>query len=74
MTLELDIPAHNALEITEVLRDVMDAFALDPDVLSDPRTFKAHCALTQLQRAFAPLEPIIRAEVSRLDVDTELLF
>ena len=74
MTLELFIPAHNALEIIEVLAEVIAAFALDPDVLSDPRTFKAHCALTALQRAFQPLEPIIRMEVDYLDADAGRLF
>lgn len=74
MTLELLIPAHHALEITEVLSDVMDAFALDQGALSDPRTVRAHHALQQLQRAFRPLESSIRAEVTRLDDDAELPF
>ena len=74
MTLELLIPADHALEITEVLSDLMDAFALDGDALSDPRTVRAHHALQQLQRALKPLERSIRAEVARLDDDAELPF
>ena len=74
MTVTLTIPAHNALEITEVLRELSEALESDLTALRDPRTFKAHCALTTLQRAFTPVIPIIRAEVKRLDADTERLF
>ena len=66
---EIYIPAHSALWITDVLKE-LEQFLTDPNATTDLRTFKTQQAVRTLRRAWRPLEYGIRAEVRRLSAET----